>query len=230
MPKSSIYQQPLYCLPGLGTDHRIFEQLLPLLPFEDVRFLDYKEEYCRPGKGCDDYLAHLLPQLQSELKAGEQPNFMGLSLGGLLATRLQHHFPDSQLILVSTIKTNDEAPFIFSLGKILPLYWLVPAIFSWEMVPRISYWAGVISDKAGYELYKKMLRTWTPKMLRWARDAAVHWANSAPAGQILHIHGKKDHVFPAKKAQADYWVEDATHYMIVSHAKEVAQHIKAHFG
>ena len=216
-----------YCLPGLGTDHRVFQNLIPQLPVTEVVYLDFKEELLPKSGGIEDYALVLSKEIAKDIdyNPDEPILLLGLSLGGFVAVELHKLLPNSRLILISTIKSKRERPFVLNLGRRLPLYNLVPTWFSRNMVPLISRWMRV-TDKEGYHLYRQMLKGWSGKTFRWARRAAVNWRNENPPEQVLHIHGTRDHIFPHKHIKIEHYIQGGSHYMVMDRAKEIAALIK----
>jgi len=210
-----------YLLPGLGTDYRIFQKLLPLLTVYEAVFLDFREDLLGEG-GMVAYAHRLAGELQADWDYENPPLIIGLSLGGFVAIELAKLLPHRRLILISTIKNRKEAPSIFAIGRRLPLYRIIPAWFSRNMVPVISRLAKV-TDKPGYYLYREMLKGWSAKKLRWARGAAINWNNLELPKEYLHIQGTRDHIFPHPKIDATYHIKGGTHYMVMDRAVEIAE-------
>jgi pimeloyl-ACP methyl ester carboxylesterase len=209
-----------YFIPGLGTDYRIFQKIVPLLSFEEVVYLDFRDDLIRKGEGMADYAKRLLEELKP--KENEKTVIIGLSLGGMMACELAKLIPNSKLILISTIKTKKESPAIFAFARKFPIYNFVPTWFSRNMVPIISRIARV-TDKAGYHLYRAMLKGWSAKKLLWARHAAVNWKNTELPARFMHIHGTRDHIFPHKRISGFKVIEGGSHYMVMDRAEEIAE-------
>ncbi len=220
-----------YCLPGLGTDHRIFQNLIPQLPFEEVEFLDFREDLLIPGEGIEGYTERLAAELQAagKFREDQPPILVGLSLGGFVAVELAKRLPHQKLILISTIKHQKERPWVLQLGKMLPLYNLMPVWLSRRLPPWASRLTGV-TDGPGYRLYRKMLEGWTGPMFRWARHAAVHWENQELPQDALHIHGTNDHIFTHRRIDANFYIRKGTHYMVMDRADEIAALIRQELG
>jgi pimeloyl-ACP methyl ester carboxylesterase len=209
-----------YLIPGLGTDHRIFKNLASFLPFDEIIYLDFNEELIGKSAGMKEYAAIVAADIDKE----NPVVFIGLSLGGILAGELSRLLPKSRLILISSIKTEQEAPSILKIARKVPLYKFVPVWFSRNIVPLLSRLAKV-TDKEGYYLYREMLKGWSAKKFRWARHSAVNWNNRAVA-DCLHIHGTRDHIFPHKKIKNAILINNGSHYMIMDRAEEIAEIIR----
>lgn len=203
-------------MPGLGTDRRIFAELIPLLEGIEPIYLDYLEP--EKGEDMNDYIN----RLEQHFGPVQQPALiMGMSLGGMLAVKLAQRWEHELLILLSTIKKSKERPFMLNLAQKVPLHRLVTAQFTRWIMPRMSRFFGV-RTAAGRKIYSQMLRDASPKHLKWGREAAIQFENEEVPQPYLHIHGNQDHIFTSKKVEATHIVDKATHYMVYENAEEVA--------
>lgn len=206
----------LYCIPGLGTDRRIFGSLIPLLEGVEPIYLDYLEP--EPKEEVETYLN----RLEKHFGPVEQPALiMGMSLGGMLAVKLAQRWEHELLILLSTVKKSEERPFMLNLAQKIPLHRLVTAGFTRWLMPRMSRFFGVRTAE-GRKLYAQMLRDANPKHLKWGREAAIQFENEEVPQPYLHIHGNKDHIFTSQKVEATHIIDNATHYLVKENAEEVA--------
>ena len=209
-----------YLIPGLGTDGRIFRNLLLQFDFEEVHFLDYREEITKNSTGIADYAY----SISKEIINDSNSIIIGLSLGGIVATELSKLLPESKIVLISSIKNQNEAPSILKVARLLPFFNFVPVWFSRNVVPFMSRISRV-TDKEGYHLYRQMLKGWTAGKLKWARKSAVNWKNPDSLN-CLHIHGTRDYIFPHHKIKNAVLIEEGSHYMIMDRAEEIARIIK----
>ena len=60
------------------------------------------------------------------------------------------------------------------------------------------------------------------KYLNWAIHNVLHWKNTSPQENIIHIHGNKDEIFPIKYIKNCIPVEGGTHAMIIVKAKKIS--------
>lgn len=207
----------LYCIPGMGTDQRIFQRLSPLLNVQDITYLDYIEPL-RVDEPISEYAKRLSEPMLAETKP---PVLMGMSLGGVLATEISKFLEVRKLFLISTMKTIDGAPWYFRPLQFLPLHRLVPSALTRVSMGKLSYYFGVIS-KDGRDLLDQMIQDRSPEHLAWGRNTAVNWRNIAPPQDCIHIHGTKDHIFPYTKSNPTYTIQGGTHCMIFDNAAEIA--------
>jgi pimeloyl-ACP methyl ester carboxylesterase len=212
-----------YFIPGLGTDCRIFRNLTKELEFEEVYFIDYKEDTTKNSADMADYANAISKDIIHDANS----IIIGLSLGGIVATELSKLLPDCKIVLISSIKTKNEAPLVINFARFLPFYNLVPLWFSRNVVPFLSRIARV-TDKEGYLLYRQMLKGWTAAKFKWARKSAVSWKNKT-AIKCLHIHGTRDFIFPHSRIKNAIYIQKGSHYMVMDRASEIADIIKKEF-
>lgn len=223
-------QREIWAFPGLGATEAIFDKLQEALQEgleqRGIAFRAFRLPQPRSRKeplAC--YAQGWGEQLAEEAKQ-VQPIVLGFSLGGIILSYLADYLSPSAYIYVSTLRnTSGRAPYM-PLLRILPLHRLVPASFSYKYNAPLSRLLG-ITDAEGAEHYKRMIAEWPAEQLAWGREIAVQWQGKEPkiAKPSLQIHGKKDHIFPAKRSAADIFIEGGTHYTIRHQAPEIAQHI-----
>ncbi len=204
-------------IPGLGTDRRIFEQIIPLLNCKEVQCLEYQDP---PNLDCTikEYAQQLLSSIHISDK---QPILLGMSMGGTVATELSFLMPQAKLVLISTFKHRSECPLLFKIARIFPIYRLVPAVFIRAYVPLFARLLGICNKLQAHQL-KSMLRARTAVHFAWGRRAVVHWDNPKMPPNCLHINGTKDHIFRKANQFATYLIQGGTHNMVVDRAQEIA--------
>jgi hypothetical protein len=57
--------------------------------------------------------------------------------------------------------------------------------------------------------------------MKWAIGEIMRWSNPAQFEGIIHIHGKRDRIFPVRNIKNFIAVENAGHLMIVNRAGEI---------
>ncbi len=220
----------LYCIPGMGTDARIFSQIVPLLRWSgEICYLPYLEPLSG-GEALEDYAARLYaeciaPREAARGEGAEKPILLGMSLGGMVACELSQIMPYRRLLLVSTVKNRQEQPPYFPLLRALPAHRLVPASFTKRFGPAVARWMRAFDDSF-LDDYFEMMRSMSDAHLAWGRRAAVSW-RGLPAGFLpencAHLHGTRDHIFNYKRIKNADILEGGTHNMIMERADEVAR-------
>ena len=196
----------LVLFPGLAADDRLFSALKPgSRPVFTVRYLiPFKRE------SLDAYaqrIADTLPRDSTLVYAG-------VSFGGVLAQAVAHIRPAEKIILISSISDPHQLPSGYKLLKYVPLHNWLPA----PALKRIVLWAGKkFTTKSEQEqaLFESMVHDADIRLVRWAIGQVLHWKQATPPAGIIHIHGRKDRLFPIRRIPVTYAVDGGQHFMII---------------
>ncbi len=149
---------------------------------------------------------------------------IGHSLGGLLALEISTFKNISKVILLSSMKSRNEMPFMLRLVKPLGLYVFISR---WFGIHTVKYWGKyhdfVTADD--HELFKKMTACHSNRYLRWSFKHLSGWQTPRinVNTKIVHIQGTKDKTFPLKKIQKPVIpVENGSHIMVYKQAEAVS--------
>jgi esterase/lipase len=206
----------IYCISGLGADEKVFTNL---------KVDGYKLEYIpwlRPlvKETITAYAARMAEKIREE-----NALLLGVSFGGMVGIEIAKQLPLQRLIIVSSIKSTNELPgWMKVVGKI-NLHKILP-VKSNRVTEKID------NDRLGVttEQEKEMVRAYRknvdPVYFNWAINQVVNWKNNWCPDNIIHIHGDKDKIFPAKKIKDTYIIKDGTHMIIYNRAGEVGEVIK----
>lgn len=166
-----------------------------------------------------DYARSYLPQIEHE-----QPIIMGLSMGGMMAQEIVQEIDAQALILLSTFKQGDGLSPWFHLMKYVPLYRLSKGDFRLKTLPL---WAPTVGIHKAEEqaLLVDMFSKFDDGFRTWALEAILEWEPPVLDVPFVHIHGKKDHLFPASYIQHATFLK-GTHFMIYQQAQEVSAEIQ----
>ena len=112
----------VYCMPGMAASPKIFEFISLPKPFR-IHLLSWippdKEE------SLSSYAKRMCERITSE-----NPILLGVSFGGVLVQEIAKHIPVQKVIIVSSIKTNEELPLPMKMArttnahKLLPTQWI----------------------------------------------------------------------------------------------------------
>ena len=206
----------VYCIPGLGFDHRIFQYLDPG-PYP-VQYLDWIE----PEK--DEPLAAYAARLTAEVDDEQPITLIGHSFGGMVSQVIATQKRVALIILVSSIRSRCELPLLFKLVKPLQLDKLVSRQL---ILGTFPFWARM-QDYASVEeqtLFRSMVSARSNHCLRWAVKALSTWeAPLLPAHtSSFQIHGRRDRTLPFGLLQSpDLVLDQAGHFMIFKHAGPIS--------
>ncbi|MFD0749472.1 alpha/beta hydrolase [Mucilaginibacter calamicampi] len=208
----------IFLIAGMGADTRIYNNIE--LPDEDEVI---PVDWINPD--ISDTLTTYAQKLIKQYNITYNSIVIGNSLGGMIAIEIAKLIPLNKVILISSIKTIDEAPGYFSFFKMLPLYKIIPGKIYTRMGVTIRPIFGGMSPQQLW-LFKDMLSKSSPKFLKWAMGAVLKWKNTTVPPNVYHIIGDKDRVFNYKRIKNTTLVKGGTHIMIFDKAKEINKILK----
>ena len=213
-----VIKPVIYCIPGLGLDHRVFSKLK--IQNAELKFLDFIEPL--ENEKISDYAKRISTPI-------EEDNFslLGMSLGGILAVEISRIRKVDHLFLISTIKNKSEMPSFFKYMDKLPT--------KSKTASKLAVDASVAfkpyydkSDAEGNILFEKMIHAASVTFLAWGLKEIAHWQFDEELNcSFYHLHGTADLIFPIKNIDKAETVKGATHYMIYNNAEELSKRIEA---
>jgi pimeloyl-ACP methyl ester carboxylesterase len=213
-------------IPGLGTDCRIFDKALKDFDENALIKVNYDLKLIGNAQSLSDYAKRIANTFELDRYNGDV-SIIGMSLGGLVAIELSKILNHKTIVIISSIKSEKEAPFFLKLARFFRIYYFVPVWFSRIIIPVIGFIAGTL-NRDGYKLYKLMLQEWESKKFIWARRAALNWENKYVPSKLVHIHGSKDELFCYKKIKPTYLIKGGRHNMILDRSEEISEILKKH--
>ncbi|MCR8556781.1 alpha/beta hydrolase [Mucilaginibacter sp. BJC16-A38] len=207
----------VFLIAGLGADTRAYDKIS--IEADEIIRVDWIE----PDK--TDTLKLYSQKLIHQYNITHHSIVIGNSLGGMIAMEIAKEILLERTILISSIKTIDEAPWYFSLFKVLPVYKLIPGKLFTSMGFMIRFVFGKM-NKADNWLFNDMLKKSSPKFVKWAMGAALHWDNKIIPKNVYTITGDKDDVFDYRRINDAIIVKGGTHIMIFDRAEEVNRILK----
>jgi hypothetical protein len=207
----TLMMKHIYCISGLGADERVFSKLQ--FPQHEIHFI--KWIIPEKNESIESYAKRLIPQIHHP-----KPVLIGLSFGGIMCIEISRHIQTDFIIIISSIKTNDELPLWMKLAGKLRLNRLFP-MRSFKLIePLEDYNLGVKTkeEKQMVHDYRKNIDT---RYSNWAINAIVNWKNKTVPENIYHIHGDMDRIFSIKKIRPDHTIHKGGHLMIMNKSDEV---------
>ncbi len=202
---------------GLGADTRVYNNID--LHEHEVTLVDW----ILPHK--HDNLTTYAKRLIDHYHITPNSIVIGNSLGGMIAIEMAKLIPLSKVVLISSIKTINEAPWYFGFFRKLPLYKCVPKKLYSSFGVFIEFFFGEM-NKADLWLFKDMLNKCSPVFLRWAMDAALLWKNETVPPNVYQIVGDNDLIFSCKRIKNATIIKGGTHIMIYDNAKQINKLLK----
>jgi pimeloyl-ACP methyl ester carboxylesterase len=207
----------VFLIPGLGADARIF-QCIDLQGHEVIPI-----SWIEPEN--QDTISTYAQKLIDHYKILPGSIVIGNSLGGMLTVEIAKRIVLDKAIIISSIKTADEAPRSHMWYRYLPLYKLIPS--TW--LPQTGFIVRKVMGKMSkrhQELFVSMLKGTSSNFIKWALGAILHWDNQTVPPNVYHIIGDKDKIFPYKRIKGATIIEGGTHIMIYTKAKEINNWLK----
>lgn len=203
----------IYLIAGLGADTRVYKNI-DLRDEHEVILVDWVVP------DLNDTIATYAQRLINQYNIEPNSVLIGNSLGGVVSVEIAKFMPVEKVILVSSIKISDEAPWYFKLFRALPIYKLIPGKVFNSMGGLAKPVFGHMSVEDAW-LFGDMLKKSSPVFMKWAMYAILHWQNNIIPPNIYHITGDKDLVFDYKRIKGATIVKGGTHIMIFDKAKEI---------
>ncbi|MEM9152164.1 MAG: alpha/beta hydrolase, partial [Cyanobacteria bacterium P01_F01_bin.3] len=112
--------------------------------------------------------------------------------------------------------------FYFKLFRALPIHRIFPFksvlwAFYW-----LAYWLFSPEGTDQKKLLKTVLIETDPHFLKWALHKVVVWRNQDIPERLVHIHGRRDRIFPFRFVNPDYTVENSGHLMVMNRAEQIS--------
>lgn len=231
-PKPAIPQAPgrvsvsmtsatVLLAPGIGADHRLFAEMLPLIPGASIA------TWPRPNR--NEKLGEMAARWAESLPAGPRV-VIGFSFGGMVAmeaaARSSRFAAETVgIVLVSSCRSREAITTDFK-GRARGLAFIPdPALrlgltkFSQGFSPQDD----LTADQRGY--LQDMAKETDLGFFRWAVGACAQWDFAGPEAAglsvpVIQIHGSRDTVIPPVPGHADEtW--NAGHLLTYTHPREL---------
>ena len=201
----------IYCISGLGADQRIFSHL----KISDVRLIHLPWLIPFSDESIEAYALRMKADIY-----GENPVLMGVSFGGMMAVEIAKYYTSATVILVSSIGGRQSLPWWMMVCGQLGLNRLMP-VRPGKGIPWLeNYYLGVETPEDA-QLVNEFRGKTDPHYLKWAVDRIVNWKNEWLPGQLYHLHGSRDRMFPIRRVKATHVVPGAGHFMVNNRAEEI---------
>ena len=206
----------IYLFSGLGADHRVFMGL----DFSGYEVTHIKWIPNQKNESLEHYASRLVEQMKSD-----EPTLIGLSFGGIIAVEIAKLIKTKRVILLASVKTFKELPKVYRIFAPLNLHRLLP---NWLLVRSnfIVNWLFGTESKPDRILLSEILRDTDPVFLKWALGKISNWKNIDVHGNLKHIHGTADRIFPFKFVKCDFPIDGGGHFMTVNKTAELSKIIR----
>ncbi|MEM7105540.1 MAG: alpha/beta hydrolase [Bacteroidota bacterium] len=212
----------IYCIPGLGFDHRIFSKL-DLGSYKTAN-LDWIE----PEK--EETFRSYVERLAQPIDDSSPVALIGHSMGGMASQEIAQFKTVSKIFLISSIKSREELPVFFKSVGPTGLY----KFFTKDLtLNSFKYWDKFHDYDTPEEqaLFRDMVGKNTNHYLQWALKRLSHWQSPEPPAHthIVHIHGDNDKTFPLRYIKSPRTViKEGGHFMVYKNHEQISSIIRSH--
>jgi pimeloyl-ACP methyl ester carboxylesterase len=204
----------VYLISGLGADSRLFKNVVLPAGYEVVLV-----DWLIPNY--TDTLTIYSQKIINQYDINENSIVIGVSLGGMISVEIAKQVKLDKVILISSIKTDKEAPWYFRFFRSIPVYKVIPG----KLMPHTGFLIKPLFGNMSPDdlrLFKNMLSNSSPVFLKWAMQAALYWKNNVEFLNLYHVIGDNDLVFPYKNIKdPTAIIKDGTHIMVFNKANEI---------
>ncbi len=202
----------IFLISGLGADTRLYNNI-DLLDNEVIP-VDWIDPHIT------DTLTTYAQKLIHQYYITNRSVVIVTSLGGMIAIEIAKLVSLHKVILISSIKTINEAPWYFKAFRSMPLYKLISGRTLQNMGFLIKPVFGKFSANDAW-LFEDMLKKSSPKFVKWAINAVLNWKNETVPANVYHLIGDKDRVFNYKQINNAIVIKGGTHIMVFDKAKQI---------
>ncbi len=211
---------PVYLMPGLGAGAKIFKglHLPPQYELHDMHWeIPYKEESLK------SYVLRIKQQIKHP-----NPILLGVSFGGIIIQELAKYITVKQLVIISSIKHQNEFKPSYKIAYKLKIYKILPV----QILKKIDWLekkALTQRFKQKMQLYQRFLEIDDPYYIRWSIRQILAWKQTQTLPDFVQFVGEKDPVFPPKYIKAPkIIVPNGRHDMMVYQMKWFNQHLPSY--
>lgn len=204
----------VYLMPGMAANSKIFEYIrLPEI------YQIHKLDWIIPKK--NETLKFYAKRICKKIDQPD-PILIGVSFGGILIQEVSKYLNYKKIVIISSIKTNEELPISMKMAKKTKIHKILP--FKWiNNIDKLALFAFGDGIKKKVKLYQKYLSYKDPNYLKWAMDCIVNWDQKEIIKGLIHIHGKKDNVFPIKNISGNVHLIEGNHAIIITKANQISK-------
>jgi pimeloyl-ACP methyl ester carboxylesterase len=207
----------IYCISGLGGDHRVFRYVRAPEGYEIVAI-----DWIRPER--KEALADYAIRLGGHIDNHHPFILVGLSLGGIMAVEIAKRLSPVCTIIISSIPLSVQLPWYYKAAHKVNLDRVVPGSFF-----KLAAMAKRLFSRESGEnkrLVLQMIRAGDSRFIKWAMHAVMKWENKIVPAPLWHIHGSRDEIFPIYCTHPTHIIRKGGHLLVMSHPEEISRILK----
>ncbi len=208
---------PVYFMPGLAASPAIFERIK--LPEDQFEMILLEWQIPNENEALSSYARRI-----AEKVTLPRPVLVGVSFGGILVQEMAQFVDARKIIIISSVRCNEQFPRRMKVTKMLRAYKLIPT----DVVGKIERLAKLSQSQLVRErmkLYEKFLSVRDDRYFQWAIKNVILWDRTKIDPKVVHIHGDADEVFPIKYIKDCHVVKGGTHIMILNKFRWLNEHL-----
>ncbi|EMM77726.1 alpha/beta hydrolase [Leptospira santarosai] len=202
-----------YLISGLGADERVFKNI------DFGKNITKYVFWIKPRK--NEELSEYCKRLSEQISNSDETVFIGVSFGGIVAIELSKIVPTKKVIIISSIKSKDEIPFLYRLIRVIGVIRIIPGFIFKIYMPFLTYLFGITSPK-DKQLLKDFIKSTDTTFIKWAIRSILKWTNDQTSNKVVHLHGDKDKLFPIRTILKPIIIKDGGHFMILDKSEEIS--------
>jgi pimeloyl-ACP methyl ester carboxylesterase len=204
-----------YFIGGIASDERIFKYQMAVV--DNPVYLPFPRHHAKDTM--ESYAEKFVPLIDTT----KPFNLIGNSMGGIMTMELIKHVQPEKVVLISSVKSRSEMPFILKQMKFTNIHKLLPGQGFIHSIQFGSIFKQEVLKKPGLRhLAVSMAKNNDPDFLYWCVDAIVKWNGKEDYRKdIIHIHGTRDEMFPYRNLKSAIPVEGGSHSMLLINHAEV---------
>ncbi len=209
----------IYLMPGMGAKPEIFSRLRFPSGWQVIPV-----EWLLPAR--NESLAVYAARLIEHYRIVPDSVLLGMSFGGILIREIAEQIPVSGLVYISTVKSREELPPVYTIGRKLQVWHYLP--YGLITRPeRMKEFVPLKSLRKRIQLYEHYMGIKNPAYFKWAVKQLLTWKRSLPVMPYIHIHGTGDLIFPFKHLRAGRIpVQGAGHLAVMTHPFQINKILK----
>jgi hypothetical protein len=201
-----------YFLSGLGADKRAFKHIKVPDKYKPVHI-----DWIAPEES--ENIQSYVRRLSKIIDDSEPFILIGLSFGGIIACELAKITHPQKLILISSVSSHTEIPYVYrlvgkySLDKYLPYTYMLKA-------NTTLFWLFGPLTREAKTLLGNIIQDTDRHFFKWAISQIIRWKNETKPANLLQLHGKKDKIF--WNSNAKYYINGGGHFMVYTHGELIS--------
>lgn len=204
-----------YFIGGIASDERVFKYQMTAV--ENAVYLPFPKH--DKHDTMETYAQKFIPLIDTS----KPFNIVANSMGGIMTMELIKHIHPEKVVLISSVKSRKEMPFLLKHLKYTNAHKLLPGRGFIGFIQFGSLFKNEILKVPGMRrLAVSMAKNNDTDFLYWCVNAIVKWNGKEDYRKdIIHIHGTKDEMFPYRNIKNAIPVQGGIHAMLLINYKEV---------